>query len=433
MTMAPGIEANTTTGAAILAVPPTPQHTMIDPDDALRFVLDVAEPRQPQRVPLGDACGLRLAETIWTDQAYPPFDRAMMDGYAVVAADAGSTVEVSGEVAAGDAPGRRMERGSCVEIMTGAPCPPGTGAVVPKEETRRDGSRVVLPRTIRPGQHIAPEGSDCAARSVILETGEVVTPLAVAMLASLGRESVAAVPRVSLAVITTGVELVPIGQPLRPGQIRDSNGPMLAAMARGTGVATPVHLHADDRLDVIVRSLEGTAHRDIVLLSGGVSAGNYDLVPHALARYGAEIIFHKVTQKPGKPMLFSRKGTQLLFGLPGNPLACHQCFHRYVAAAIRRMNNQDPNPRPHYGQLIAPVRPRHDRTYFLLGRASWVIGASTGWCVEPLLANSSADVFTPSRANCYLRIEPRGPELPAGTLVSFVWTSNEPGQDGRAP
>jgi len=300
-------EANFIQAPALRATGPTPAPTMIDPDEALRLVLEAAVPREPRRVPLVDACGLRLAETIRADRAYPPFDRAMMDGYAVAAADAGSTVEVRGEVAAGDVPGGRVEPGRCVQIMTGAPCPPGTEAVVPREETRRDGGRVTLPRNIQAGQHVAPEGSDCAAGSVILKAGDRVTPLAVAVLASLGRETVVAVPPLSLAVITTGAELVPVGQPVRPGQIRDSNGPMLAAMARDLGIPAPRHLHADDRLATIVHALEETADRDVVLLSGGVSAGNYDLVPHALARHGAEIVFHKVTQKPGKPMLFARR------------------------------------------------------------------------------------------------------------------------------
>jgi molybdopterin molybdotransferase len=206
---------------------------------------------------------------------------------------------------------------------------------------------------------------------------------------------------------------------------------MLAAMAQGVGVAAPLHLHADDRLETIVQSLETTADCDVVLLSGGVSVGSYDMVPQALAEYGAETVFHKVTQKPGKPLLFARRGPQLIFGLPGNPLACHQCFHRYVAAAIRRIDGGKPNPSPHSGKLTAPVRPRQDRTYFLLGRARRAGGAATGWRVEPLLAQSTADVFSVSRANCYVRVEPRGAELPAGTPVSFVWINDKTSLDGE--
>jgi molybdopterin molybdotransferase len=352
-----------------------------------------------------------------------------MDGYAVRTADAGRTVRVVGEVAAGQDVKTEVVAGQCLEIMTGAPCPPGTEAVVKKEQTQRDGNRVVLAGKISSGQNIAPRGSECEAGRVVLRSGETITPLAAAVLASFGLETVRVIPRPSLAIITTGAELIPAGRRPGPGQIRDSNGPMLQAMACELGSEGPPHLHAEDRLEAILQALERVAERDIVLLSGGVSVGKYDLVPDALEGYGAQRVFHQVAQKPGKPLLLARKGSQLIFGLPGNPLSCHFCFHRYVAAAIRQMEGKTPVPDPVSGRLAAPVRPRRGRTFFVLALAERLHQASTDWEIRPLPGASSADMFACCGANCYLEVPPGDVEIPAGKVLRFAWLGSTPWLD----
>jgi molybdopterin molybdotransferase len=399
---------------------------MIDPQQALALVLQAAVRRPPRRVPLAAVCGLKLAQSLRADRDYPPFPRATMDGYAVRTADAGRTVTVVGEVAAGQDVTIEVTLGHCLEIMTGAPCPPGTEAVVKKEETGRDGDRVVLPERISAGENIAPRGSECEAGRLVLEGGETVTPLSVAVLASFGLESVEVIPRPSLAIITTGAELIPPGHPLGPGQIRDCNGPMLQAMACELGIEQPPHLHAEDRLEAILRCLEQVRDKDLVLLTGGVSAGKYDLVPDALQSYGAECIFHKVSQKPGKPLLLARKGPQLIFGLPGNPLSCHLCFHRYVAAAVRQMEGQKALPDLLRGQLVEPVRSRRSRTFFVLARAEPLPQGSAGWQIRPLPGASSADMFSCHEANCYAEVPPGERPIAAGTVVEFSWLGGTP-------
>ncbi len=229
-----------------------------------------------------------------------------------------------------------------------------------------------------------------------------------------------------MAIITTGSELVPPGQSPLPWQIRDGNGPMLAAMAEAAGMKDPLMLHADDRLDAIHAALAQAAEHEIVLLSGGVSAGNYDLVPQALEHFGARIVFHKVTQKPGKPLLLATKGRQLLFGLPGNPLSCHLGFDRYVAAAIRQREGMPAVPAPFHGALATPLRWKGGRTFFLLARAERSGPMLLDWLVHPLSGVSSADIFTPSRANCYVRVPPGSDELPAGSSVPFTWIGGSP-------
>jgi molybdopterin molybdotransferase len=227
-------------------------------------------------------------------------------------------------------------------------------------------------------------------------------------------------------VITTGGELVTPGQDPSAAQIRDSNGPMLTAMAVAIGLAPPRTLHADDRLAAIRAALDCVADRDIVLLAGGVSVGTYDLVPQALRQYGAEVVFHKVTQKPGKPLLFTRRGSQLLFGLPGNPLACHLCFHRYVAAAARQLAGRPAQSLPLVGRLTAAVKGPRLRTFYATARAEPDEAAYGGWLVHPNPGVSSADIFSTCRANCYVEVPPRSEGMPVGSPVSFTWVIGSP-------
>ena len=403
----------------------TPVRRMMEPNEALRLVLESATPLPPQCVPLEEACGLQLAGEIRADRDYPPLPRAMMDGYAVRAADAGKMVVVVGEVTAGQIVETEVTERHCLEIMTGAACPAGTEAVVQKEHVHRDGHRVTLPKAIRVGQHIAPQGSECRTGQLVLGPGETITPLATAVMASFGMEAVPVTPRPSLAVITTGGELVPPHTDPAPQQIRDSNGPMLLAMARSMGLNRLPHLHAEDRLEAILHVLEQVATVNVIVLTGGVSVGTYDLVPLALERYGTELVFHKVRQKPGKPLLLARKDSQLVFGLPGNPLASHLCFHRYVAAAIRGMQHKPPVPAPVSGTLTDPVHPRRGRTFFVPACAQPAAGARQ-WLIRPLPAVSSADVFASCRANSYVQVPPGGAKIPAGEMLAFQWIGGAP-------
>lgn len=397
-------------------------HRLIAPDEALRLVVEHVSFGKPRVVPLDQACGLRIAQEVSADRDYPPFDRAMMDGYAIRVHDAGRQVSIIGEAAAGDFLETALRDGECCRIMTGAPCPLHSDAVVPKEDVAEHGQdRLMLPDSIQVGQHIAARGSECRTGTVVLSPGEVLTPLAIASMASFGLIEVQVVPKPSLAAITTGAELVPAECVPGPAQIRDSNGPMLLALARGVGLDAVERLHAADTVDSIVEALHRTADRDIVLLTGGVSVGRYDLVPHALKEYGAEPVFHKVLQKPGKPLLFATRPGQILFGLPGNPLAAHLCFHRYVAAAIRCMEGSVPLQQSLPGRLTGLVSAKSGRTWFIAARVQEPDDAAGGWQVQPLPGTSSADVFAAAAANAYVEIPPGGDDLPEGSDVTFTW------------
>ncbi|RJO65789.1 MAG: molybdopterin molybdenumtransferase MoeA [Myxococcales bacterium] len=389
---------------------------MIDVDQALSLVLEHAAPRAAQTVPIAQSLGCVLAEEIRADRDYPPFDRAMMDGFAARVADAGKRVKIVGELAAGAETDRKLTDGLAFEIMTGAPCPAGTQAVAPVEDVRREGDQVELPPALRVGNHVAPRGSECRAGATVLPAGALVTPLALANLAMFGRETVRVIARPALAIITTGGELCPPGETPSGSRIRNSNGPMLAAMAGLAGIARVGLAHAADVEAELLDRLGAQADADIVVLSGGVSAGKYDIVPHVLEAHGVELIFHKAKQKPGKPILFGKKGTRLFFGLPGTPQGAYLGFNRYVRAAIARMSGL-PWARPVFqGRLVAPLASKGDRFQFILARVRFT---EQGWEVEPTPGQGSSDIYAPASANAYIRLPGGSLSLDRGEIVSF--------------
>ena len=398
----------------------------MDPDRALELVVEHTPTGMVREVSLEHAFGLVLAEDVASDRDYPPFPRAMMDGYAVRVADAGRRASVGGIVAAGQDPqalGQKVESGRAVEITTGAPCPPGTEAVVMHEEVDGDSKAVRLPQNIRAGQHIAPRGSDCAARTVVLEAGQELTALGIGVLASFGRRKVRVLAPPSLAMIATGNELVSNDGCAGAVEIRDANGPMLAAQARALGLDAAL-ARALDSVEAIQQAIERASEADIVLLSGGVSVGRYDLVPEALLGVNAEVIFHGIAQKPGKPLLFARMGRRLLFGLPGNPLGSHLCFHRYVAASVRKWMGV---PALHAGgtaRLATALDGLSERTLFQPARVEpdqRCEDGGKGWRAIPARTQSSADLFSVAIANAYLRLPPGERSVPAGAQVVFEW------------
>jgi molybdopterin molybdotransferase len=342
----------------------------------------------------------------------------MMDGYAVRLSDAGKAIPVAGEVAAGGASPVALSPGTAIEIMTGAPCPEGTEAVVPKEDVTREGDFVTLPATVKAGQNITRRGTECAKGDIVLNPGDAVTPLALATITTFGIEHVSIYAKPAIAIITTGDELVAPGQTPGPTQIRNSNGPMLSAMANALGISPALVTHANDTMGEMRAALAQAGVADIIILTGAVSMGNYDIVPDALREFGATPIFHKVSQRPGKPILFATRERQLFFGLPGNPLSCHLGFHRYVAPAIRKMMLREPVPPLASGVLTAPYVMKGPRTMFQLARAEH---RDMVWLVTPLMGKGSADMYSVATANALLRFAPGSGTIDAGTEVQFEW------------
>ncbi len=395
----------------------------IAPDTALELVLSEARIGPSHTVSLLDSLGRILAETVVADRDYPPFDRAMMDGYAIRMADAGRRVSIVGEVAAGQPSSLSLEPGTCVAIMTGAACPAGTEAVEMKERVQREGDIVSLPADIKKDQHLVRKGEERKKGTIVLDRGTEITPIGIAALASVGQKQISVFPPPRLAVITTGRELVLNNAEPQPHTIRDSNGVMLAAQITQLGLPEPLVMHAEDTAESLASALRRISDADIILFTGGVSMGRYDLVPDAVRDYGATTIFHRVTQKPGKPLLFAKTDRALIFGLPGNPLSTHFCFHRYVAAVIKKGMGKSPTRFSGRARLTEDLTVESDRTLFLQGR---VERNGDELQLFPRSGRGFADFFSATDCTVYMRFPPGRHHLSVNAEVDFEWLDGYP-------
>lgn len=336
-------------------------HTHGDPSELVplapyrRSVLARMGPLEPLELRLLEAHGSVLAEDIVAPTAVPGFDNSAMDGFAVRAEDtrAGASLTVVGEVAAGAGELPEVGVGEAVRIMTGAPVPRGADAVVPVEETVEADGRVRLLAAATPSAHIRPAGEDVVAGDLILEAGRLLGPADVGMLAAVGRALVRVHPRPRVAVISTGDELVEPGLAIGPGQIRDTNSYTLTALAREAGATAYRQAIVPDDRRALVEAFEGAlSHADMLVTSGGVSAGRYDLVKQVLADLG-DVAFTKVGIRPGMPQAFgflsgkAPHGPPIpCFGLPGNPVSAYVSFEVFVRPALRRMQGRTDLNRP---------------------------------------------------------------------------------------
>ncbi len=408
---------------------------MISVDEALEAVLGRTKALPAEKTPLGDAFSRVLREAAVADRDFPPFNRAAMDGFAVRSLDvpgAGARLKVVSEVRAGIWPDRAVAPGEAIRIMTGAPVPEGADAVIQVERTSVAGSHapgsceVTVETAVVAGQNIVPRGSEARAGAVLVDPGVRISAAHLALLASVGmaRPSVARAPRV--AVIITGDEVIePSGQPA-PAQIRNANGPALAAaIHEGGGVATEYGIVSDDfeaTRGAIARALnEG---HDAIVLSGGVSAGSFDFVETALSSLGVTLHVTAVCVKPGAPFVFGARGEILVFGLPGNPVSAQVTFELFVRPALLKMQGATHILRPTFEALLdAPVTNRSGRKNFLPGLAGWEEGA---FRVTPIRTQGSGDIAAHTRANVLVILDPdrthaaRGESVPVYPLSSLL-------------
>jgi molybdopterin molybdotransferase len=361
---------------------------MLDVADALAEILRRTRPLAPVTAPLGPALlDQVLAAHIAADRDSPPFAKSLRDGYAVRAADCtkpAAELHVIEEIAAGAVPQKAVAAGECARIFTGAPIPDGADAVVMQEDTAAADGRVrITDPAVRAGQYVFPRATEMRAGDVVAPAGTVLTPAAVGVLAAVGRAEVRVVPRPRVSVLATGDELVGVAAQPGPGQIRNSNGSMLAAQAARAGaVVADRGIVRDDAAAMRSRIAAAIAESDVVLLAGGVSAGKFDLVPGVLQELGVEAHFHQVRMKPGKPLLFGTRGDALVFGLPGNPVSAFVCFELFVRPALRALaGDPDPGPKTARVPLAEPLAESNDRPTY---RPAKLEAADAGWVVRPL-------------------------------------------------
>jgi molybdopterin molybdotransferase len=385
---------------------------MLSVSEAQALVLKQARPLPPETVALGSsALGLILAEDVVSDLDMPPYDKALMDGFAVRSADlpeGRGVLAVIEEITAGQTPRRALGPGQAARIMTGAPVPAGADAVVMVERSRvLDNDLVQLEdRPPRPGQNILPLGREMRQGETVLTAGTVLRPTEFGLLATVGRRAVAVYPAPQVAILSTGDEVVEAPQAPGPGQIRNGNGPMLLAQVCRTG-GIPRYLGiARDRLDSLTPMVAEGLRSAVLVLSGGVSAGKLDLVPGVLRELGVEAHFHKVEMKPGKPVFFgTRTGNSgspptLVFGLPGNPVSALVCFELFARPAIRRlMGHADPETTLRTARLAEDFSYRTDRPTYHPARLE---AGADGWQVRPVPWFGSPDLRGLTRANAFV-------------------------------
>jgi molybdopterin molybdotransferase len=388
---------------------------MLSVDEALAAVLAHARPRAPRSAAIGDALGLVLAEDVTSDIDSPPYDKSLVDGYALVAADLATgeaVLAVLEEVVAGKVPTKALRPGLATRIMTGAPIPKGADAVAMFEHSEPVSDpaakdvvgglgKVRIRARLGAGQNIMARAAALKRGDVVVRAGRRLRPGDIGAICEAGRESLSAYPAPSLAVLSTGDELVPVGQFPGPGQIRNSNGPMLVALTRSAG-AVPLDLGIgrDDKAQLralVARGLEC----DVLAISGGVSAGVLDLVPAVLAELGVKQVFHKVHFKPGKPLWFGTlaapAGDKLVFGLPGNPVSSFVCFELFVRPAVRRLaGDEEAVRRLEPAKLAGPHTTKGDRPAFHPAHLEVRDGQAF---VQPLRWDGSADLRVLALAN----------------------------------
>jgi molybdopterin molybdotransferase len=408
---------------------------LIPVEEALEIVLANASPLPAEVVSLTDVLGRVLAEDVRADTDFPPFDRSAMDGYAVRAEDvtvAPVTLPVIAQVRAGQVRDHVLGAGQAVQIMTGAPVPPGATAVQQVEKTRPlDGGRTVeILSSIEPGTNISRRGTEVKAGDVVLARGERIDPSALAVLASVGQPRVGVFRRPRVSVLVTGDELVDVDETPGPGQIRNSNGYAVVAQAQQAGAEVRDLGIVPDDAEKIAAAMNIGLESDVLLLSGGVSEGVFDLVEGVMSRLGVEILFDKVAVKPGAPLVFGRRGATLVFGLPGNPVSAQVTFDLFVRPALLRMQGARVVSRPLVeAELLEGVGNRSGRKAHLPVRVRFEGGRLVA---RPVRSMGSGDLVAHARANAMVILEAQRTRAEAGERAPVLLLGNYLERDGAA-
>jgi molybdopterin molybdotransferase len=368
-----------------------------------------------EEVPL-DAADFRvLARPVSADRDFPAVARSIRDGFALRAVDTPGRLRVIGEVRAGQSFAGAASKGEAIAIMTGAPVPAGTDAIVMVEHTRADGEYVVVPEAAA-GQFINPRGAEARAGETLLGAGRRLGYAEIAVVASAGYTSLRVYAKPRVAILPTGDELVDIGRAPEPHQVRNSNAHALAAQVRRAGGTPWILAVAPDELAATRAAIEHALEADLLLLSGGVSAGKYDVVEQALSSLGAEFFFDRVRIQPGQPLVFGRVREKFFFGLPGNPVSTMVTFELFARAALELLGGQAEPALPLLrAPLAADFRHKPGLTRFLPARLE-----ANGTEVTPLAWQGSSDLAAVARANVFLVAEADREAWSKGELIRVL-------------
>lgn len=388
---------------------------MISVQEAKKIVLENCTRNKISEVPILSAGGFVLAETIYSPIDTPPFDQSAMDGYAFSFDDWDKQTDllIAGEVQAGNYFTRELHPNQAIRIFTGAALPQGADTVVIQEKTDlKDGHIHIQDDKLAKGSNVRRQGSQTKAGEISMIKNQLLTPAALSFLAGVGIEKVKIFSNPRVSIIVTGKELIKPGQPMQQGKIYESNSfGITAALAQLNITPASVEMVDDDEKEIesaIRRQLES----DMIILTGGVSVGDYDFVSSALEKCGVEKIFHKVKQKPGKPFYFGKYQDTLVFGLPGNPASVLTCFYEYVAVAISSFTQKQ-----YFKNMVLPLANSYSKkgglTFFLKGKV-------TSGTVEILKNQESYMMNSFAVADCLIELDEDKEQFEKGEMVPVL-------------
>ena len=397
--------------------------SMIQVQEALDKILCQIQFKGVEKIPLDQALGRVLTEDVVSRINNPPLDNSAMDGYAVIAEDIQSAtpenpvkLEMVEEIAAGYTAKGTLKPGQTMRIMTGAPIPPGADAVLMQEDTQKDGNAILCLDKADVAENIRRAGEDVKIGEGVIKKGTTLSPAHIGMLAVIGRSQIAVSQRPTVAILSTGDEILELDETPQGPQIFNSNGHMLAAQIKSAG-GIPVYLGiAKDTEKDLMEKFEWALKADIVVSSGGVSVGDYDLVKSSLQKMGQDMLFWKVAMKPGKPLAFGRIGKTPIFGLPGNPVSSFVSFEQFVRPSLRKvLGCSDLSHKTVQAKLTRTINKKPGRLHFLSSIVSWTDGEYT---VTPAGEQGSGILKSAANANGLLIFPLEAEEIKQGQEVA---------------
>ncbi len=384
---------------------------MIPIEDAEKILKEIEVKPEIETIPLTDCLGRVLAQDIVSKIDMPPFDKSAMDGFALRSGDDSRRFKIAETIAAGDIPQTEIKKGKCARIMTGAMLPKGADLVIKREIVEeRDGYITILEK--EPAVNICRKGEDVKIGDLILQPGTLIRPQEVAVLAAMGRDRVSVFKRPGVGILTTGSEIVEPGGKLKQGQIYNSNAYSLAAQIRQLGAE--VHYGGivnDDQKAIKEQTVKLFARNHMVIISGGVSMGDFDFVPQILEDLGVKLFFQKVAIKPGKPTVFGTMGDKVFFGLPGNPVSTFVVFEIFVKPFLYRMMGYQ------YEPLLIKGEMKKDLTRAKSSRPAFIPVRCQDGLVEVIEYHGSAHINALTKANSLLKIPAGVQHVSKGSTV----------------
>ena len=375
---------------------------MISVAEAKKIIRDNTQLLSPSKLPLAESFGLTLADDVLAITAVPPFHQSSVDGYAFSFKEwqSNKKLKISGEIAAGSKNPVTLPPHHAIRIFTGAPVPDGADTVVMQEKVTIENNELIIhDESLVAGNNFRKKGFEIQSNSLALEKDSVLSPAAIGFLANVGHATITVYPNPTISIIITGNELQQPGNPLQYGQVYDSNSSTLISVLHQLNLNKVEVVYVTDKAELITEALKDALQKsDVVLLTGGVSVGDYDFVLQAATACGVQKLFHKVRQRPGKPLYFGRKENKLVFGLPGNPASVLTCFYQYVTLALEKMSRRTQILKTIQAPLAKIFQKNTNLTHFLKGYYD-------GKSAMPLDAQESFRLSSFAKANCLIQID----------------------------